>query len=315
MAAATHRPAKAGLAARLLAGVAAIAVIGAATFWFGTAPKPVPAERLSAISALTGDPEAGRRVFFAGGCTSCHAAPGSEGDQRLVLSGGVVLNSDFGTFVAPNISPDPEAGIGGWEVSDFANAMLAGVAPDGSHYYPSFPYGSYARMSDRDVADLFAFMKTLPASSEASKPHDLGFPFSIRRLVGGWKFLYLDDGPRVELANADAAVARGQYLVEGPGHCGECHTPRGPLGGFRSGAWLAGAKNPDGEGTVPNITPGGRDVSSWSASDIAAYLETGFTPDFDSVGGSMVEVQKNMAELPAEDRAAIAAYLKAIPAR
>lgn len=313
MVATPQKPGKAGTKSRLLAGIAALAVIGGAVFWFVTSPTPVSAERLSAISGLTGDAEAGRLVFFAGGCTSCHAVPKSEGDARLVLSGGLELKSDFGTFVAPNISSDPQAGIGGWDVATFANAMLAGVTPDGSHYYPSFPYGSYARMSDKDIADLFAFMKTLPASGEASKPHDLGFPFSIRRLVGGWKFLYLGDAPRVELASADAAIARGQYLVEGPGHCGECHTPRDPIGGFRSGAWLSGAKNPEGEGVIPNITPGGKNLGSWSASDIASYLETGFTPEFDSVGGSMVEVQKNMAELPAADREAIAAYLKAIP--
>jgi mono/diheme cytochrome c family protein len=126
--------------------------------------------------------------------------------------------------------------------------------------------------------------------------------------------LYLSEEPRVTLVNADDTVKRGQYLVEGPGHCGECHTPRSLTGGAISAQWLAGADNPDGEGRIPNITPGSPSMGSWSAADIEAYLETGFTPDFDSVGGSMVEVQKNMARLPAEDRAAIAAYLKAIPA-
>jgi len=280
-----------------------------------TAPQPVASERLEAIAALDGDAAAGETLFWAGGCASCHAAPGAEDDARLVMSGGVKLTSDFGTFVAPNISPDPDAGIGDWSVSDFANAMLAGVSPRGQHYYPAFPYTSYTRMTDRDIADLFAFMQTLPESQVASLPHEVGFPFNIRRALGGWKLLFFTDAPRVALAGADPQIERGQYLVEGPGHCGECHTPRNPIGGFVADAWLAGAQNPEGEGVIPNLTPGGRSISGWSAGDIAYYLESGFTPDFDSVGGSMVDVQKNMAQLTSGDRDAIAAYLKALPER
>lgn len=300
---------------RILQILVALAVIAGAAFWFLTEPHPVEFSRIQTLTTMRSDPVDGEQVFWAGGCASCHAAAGAEKDAQLVLSGGVRLKSDFGTFVTPNISPDPIAGIGNWTMAEFANAMLAGVAPDGSHFYPSFPYGSYARMSDTDLADLFAFLKTLPASSVKSGSHELGFPFSIRRLVGGWKLLYFNTRPRVALDNPDPQVARGQYLVEGPGHCGECHTPRDMFGGFKSDAWLAGARNPEGKGVIPNITPGGKDISGWSAGDIAGYLETGFTPDFDSAGGSMVEVVKNMAHLPASDREAIAAYLKAIPAR
>lgn len=300
---------------RLALGLGVLAAAGAAVAFMLTAPRPISAERLAAITALEGDAAAGETVFWAGGCASCHAAPGSKDDARLVLSGGVRLKSDFGTFIGPNISPDPEAGIGGWTVSQFANAMLAGVSPDGGHYYPAFPYGSYTRMSDADIADLFAFLKTLPASQVASVPHEVGFPFNIRRSLGGWKLLFFTDAPRVEVAGDDPQRARGQYLVEGPGHCGECHTPRNLIGGFVSDAWLSGAKNPEGEGVIPNLTPGGKSVGGWSASDIAYYLESGFTPDFDSVGGSMVEVQQNMAKLTSGDREAIAAYLKALPER
>lgn len=297
----------------LTLGLAALA--GAAVAFVVTAPRPVASERLEAIAALEGNAEAGETMFWAGGCVSCHAAPGSTGEAQLVLSGGVRLKSDFGTFIGPNISPDPDAGIGAWSISDFANAMLAGVSPDGGHYYPAFPYGSYTRMSDGDIADLFAFLKTLPASDIASLPHEVGFPFNIRRSLGGWKYLFFTDQPRVALAGDDAQIARGQYLVEGPGHCGECHTPRNPIGGFVSDAWLSGAQNPEGEGVIPNLTPGGKSIGGWSASDIAYYLESGFTPDFDSAGGSMVEVQKNMTHLTSADRDAIAAYLKALPER
>jgi len=300
---------------RLAPGLGLLAIAGAGAAWLLTAPSPVASERLDAIATIEGDAAAGETLFWAGGCASCHASPGAEGTERLVLSGGVKLASDFGTFVAPNISPDAEAGIGGWSVSEFANAMLAGVSPRGQHYYPAFPYTSYTRMSDRDIADLFAFMKTLPESQVASLPHEVGFPFNIRRSLGGWKLLFFTDAPRVTLAGSDPQIERGQYLVEGPGHCGECHTPRNPIGGFVSDAWLSGAQNPEGEGVIPNLTPGGKSISGWSAGDIAYYLESGFTPDFDSVGGSMVDVQKNMAQLTSGDRDAIAAYLKALPER
>lgn len=295
-------------------GLLAVVLIGLAVFWFVTAPKPLDDIRIKAISALTADPVHGETVFWAGGCVSCHSANGAKGDERLVLSGGHELKSDFGIFIVPNISPNLKMGIGDWSLAEFANAMLAGVSPQGSHLYPSFPYTSYVRMTNQDVTDLFAFIKTLPASDIANQDHQLGFPFNIRRMLGGWKFLFFRDGPRVALSNSDDQLTRGQYLVEGLGHCGECHTPRNLIGGLKTDQWLAGAPNPDGEGVIPNITPGAKELGGWSAADIAYYLESGFTPDFDSVGGSMVEVQKNLAELEASDREAIAAYLKAIPA-
>jgi mono/diheme cytochrome c family protein len=296
---------------KILGGVVALGAIG--VFVFLTAPERLPA----AEWAAAGEPDLanGERIFNAGGCVSCHAAPGAPDDQRLVLAGGLALKSPFGTFHAPNISPDETAGIGAWTLAEFGDAMRRGTGRDGEHLYPSFPYASYARMTVKDVADLYGYLKTLPKSANVAPDHDLPFPFNIRLALGGWKFLYLNEAPRVELANADDVVRHGQYLVEGPGHCGECHTPRDMLGGLRTGQWLAGGPNPEGEGRIPNITPAEGGFGSWSAGDIVNYLETGFTPDFDSVGGSMVSVQKNMARLPKEDREAIAAYLKAIPAR
>lgn len=303
------------MASTWIKGLGTLAVLGAAgfgTFLFITAPQ----RQDPAVWANLGEPDLahGREVFFAGGCTSCHAPAGATGDARLVLSGGAPLKSDFGTFHAPNISSHPEAGMGAWTLAEFGDAMTRGVGRAGEHLYPSFPYGSYARMTPKDINDLYGFMKTLPASDAVAPAHELGFPFNQRFVLGGWKFLYYTDAPWVELADASDMVKRGQYLVEGPGHCGECHTPRNALGGFLSSQWLAGGPNPEGEGSIPNITPGSRSMGSWSEGDIVTYLESGFTPDYDSVGGSMVEVQKNMAELTAADREAIAAYLKAIPA-
>lgn len=286
--------------------------IGAGAFWFLTEPKRLDAETIAALGA--GDATRGERIFWAGGCTSCHARPKSEGDARLELAGGLQLNTPFGTFVPPNISPDPEDGIGNWSVEDFANAVMRGVTPDGSHLYPSFPYTSYARMNAADVADLYAFMKTLPAVSGTAPGHSLSFPFNIRRGLGLWKLFYLSDRPVIALAaDTPENVRLGRYMVEGPGHCGECHTPRDFAGGMDKTRWLSGAVAAEGKGVVPNITSGEGGIGDWSESDIASYLETGFTPEFDSVGGAMVEVQRNLARLEAADREAIAAYLKAVP--
>jgi mono/diheme cytochrome c family protein len=265
-----------------------VAVLGGAVFYLVTAPNPLPESHWANLGAP--DVKNGEMVFWAGGCVSCHAAPSAEGDAKLTLSGGLALKSPFGTFHVPNISSDEQAGIGNWTLAQFGNAMKRGVAPNGSHLYPSFPYASYTRMTDKDVNDLYAYMKTLPKSSNVAPPHELPL-----------------------LQNADDKVKRGQYLVEGLGHCGECHTPRDALGGLKPDLWLAGAPNPEGQGTIPNITPGSKAIGEWSEADIANYLETGFTPDFDSAGGSMTEVQQNVAHLPKADLEAIAAYLKAVP--
>ena len=256
----------------------------------------------------------GKRIFYAGGCTSCHAKPGSQGEARLQLAGGLQLKTPFGIFVPPNISQDAKDGIGAWSEEDLANAMLKGVSPGGEHFYPAFPYASYARMKPSDIADLYAFLKTLPAVAGKAPGHTLGFPFNIRRGIGLWKLLYLSPQPVIALAEGTPdKVMAGRYLVEGPGHCGECHTPRDLAGGTKKAEWLAGATAAEGSGIVPNITSGEGGIGDWSEADIANYLETGFTPDFDSVGGAMVDVQRNMAQLTPEDRAAIAAYLKAAP--
>ena len=296
----------------LLAGFAVVVVGIGAGLWVASAPQTLDPAVLKSIAP--GDAKAGEMVFWAGGCAACHAAPGSKGGNLLKLAGGVELNTDFGVFVTPNISPDPDDGIGKWTFADFANALQRGVDPHGRNLYPAFPYPSYARMKLADVADLYAFLKTLPPVKGRPGPDRLSFPYDIRRGVGLWKTAFLRPGPVIRFpAGTDPAVLRGQYLVEGPGHCGECHTPRNSAGGLDYGKWLAGGPNPDGKGTIPNITPGKGGIGDWSAKDIAYFLESGFTPDFDSVGGSMVEVQENMAKLPASDRAAIAAYLKAIP--
>ena len=297
---------------KLVTAVVLFGALAGGAAWFLTKPEPLPASHWEGLGDA--DIANGQQVFWAGGCTSCHAAAKSEGDAKLVLAGGLSLKSPFGTFHVPNISPDETAGIGSWTLAQFGDAMTRGVGKRGEHLYPSFPYGSYARMTAKDINDLWGFLKTLPKSTNVAPPHDLPFPYNIRLALGGWKLLFFTGTPRVSVDTSNPKIARGQYLVEGPGHCGECHTPRNGLGGFETAQWLGGAPNPEGEGRIPNITPGSKSIGAWSEGDIATYLETGFTPDFDSAGGSMVEVQQNMAKLPASDREAIAAYLKAVPA-
>lgn len=288
-----------------LALVAVGLVLAAAGLWLSS-PNRLPG---AAVAGLTGDPVRGERLFWAGGCASCHAGPEAEGAEKLVLAGGEPLATPFGSFVAPNISPDPEHGIGGWSDLDFANAMQRGVSPDGRHYYPAFPYTSYARMELQEIVDLKAYLDTLPASAVESADHDLAFPFTLRRGIGLWKQLYLSED-WVMAEPADAQIEAGRTLVEGAGHCGECHTPRDSFGGADTARWMAGAPNPTGKGRIPAIAPPEFD---WSAADIAYYLESGFTPEFDTAGGHMAAVVSNMAMLTPEDRAAIAAYLKALP--
>mgnify|MGYP000064519971 FL=1 len=289
---------------RLLRILFFLIVVGAGAFWVLSRPETLPAD---AMAGLTADPGHGETVFWAGGCASCHAAPGAQGDDRLVLAGGYRIESPFGTFVAPNISPS-EAGIGNWSAEDLANALIRGVSPGGEHYYPALPYTTYAHMTLQDVADLKAFMDTLPASDTANQPHELSFPFTVRRGLGLWKRLYLTEDWVVPAQTPE--IERGRYLVEALGHCAECHTPRNQFGGLDKTRWLQGAPNPSGKGQIPGIAPGKLD---WTAEDIAYYLESGFTPDFDSAGGEMADVVSNMAHLTPEDRAAIATYIKAVP--
>lgn len=288
--------------ARIFRYLGLLGLAGLAAFYVITMPRSVDEAR---FDGLTGDSGRGASVFHASGCASCHTAPKVEFSDTPILTGGQSFPSDFGTFLAPNISPSAEHGIGTWSVLDFANAVQRGVSPDGKHYYPVFPYTAYAQMSEQDIVDLKAFIDTLPASDIPNQPHQVGFPFNIRRSLGGWKLLFAGKDWVLQDA-ATPELIRGRYLVEAQAHCAECHTPRNPLGGLDRSNWLAGSVLP-GEGKVPGITPKELD---WAPEDVAYYLESGFTPEFDSAGGAMTHVVENMGQLTPEDRNAIAAYLQ-----
>ncbi|HMM88159.1 c-type cytochrome [Bradyrhizobium sp.] len=291
---------------RILLGLILLGALGLGIFWLLTIPAVVAPASLPPRTANLAN---GLAAFNAGGCTSCHAVPNQP--DRLKLGGGLAMPSPFGTFHVPNISPDPTYGIGRWSEADFVTAVLKGTSPDGAHYFPAFPYASYQHASVDDVRDLFAYLKTLPAVSGKPRDHELPFPFNIRRNVGIWKLLFMDGKPLVADASRPPSWNHGAYLVNGLGHCAECHSPRNFLGGIVDAQRFAGGPNPEGEGWVPNITQ--KRLGDWSAKDIAYFLETGQTPDGDTAGGSMVRVIRNMSQLSAEDRAAIAEYLKSLP--
>ena len=285
----------------VLAGAAGLGI-----YWWLTTPS-------IAISiteaAYTPNLANGETIFNAGGCSSCHAVPGQP--DRLKLGGGLALASPFGTFYVPNISPDQADGIGRWTEAQFVEAVTSGVSPAGFHYFPAFPYTTYAHARVSDIRDLFAYLKTLAPVPGKVRDHDVRFPFNIRRNVGIWKWLFMDDKPFVPDTARSPQWNRGAYLVNALAHCAECHSPRNFLGGIVAAQRFAGGPDPEGKGWVPNITQKG--LSDWNEKDIAYLLESGQTPDGDSVGGSMVSVIKNTSQLNEADRADIATYIKSLP--
>jgi len=255
-----------------------------------------------------GDAKRGEYLAKAGGCVGCHT---EEKKDAVPFAGGRALKTPFGTFYGPNITPHPQAGIGRWTEADFVRALREGVRPDGAHYFPAFPYASYTNISDGDLRDLWAYLRTLPQSSRANQAHDLGFPFGWRFLVRPWKWLYFTPGPLVSDPKASPTINRGAYLVRALGHCGECHTPRNFLGGPKRDRFLAGGKGPDGKG-IPNLTP--TRLKKLSDGELKDFLVTGLTPDGDVPGEAMGEViQNTTSQLTPEDLAALIAYLRSLP--
>lgn len=293
-----------------LKAVVLLAIAGAVAGFVLTMPSEIPAD---ALAPRTADLANGATMFNIGGCASCHATP-HQGDLTK-LGGGLALATPFGTFRVPNISPDQTHGIGSWSELEFVSAMKKGIGEDGEHLYPAFPYSSYQHMKLDDVRDLFAYLRTLPSVATPSQPHDIPFPFSVRRGLGLWQLLYVDGKAFVPDSAKDAVWNRGAYLVEGPGHCAECHSPRNVIGGIDADRRFAGGPDAEGKGWVPNITPSPDGIPNYSVKDIAYLLETGFTPDLDSVGGSMADVVKNTSKLTPADRQAIATYIKSLPPR
>jgi mono/diheme cytochrome c family protein len=289
--------------------VAAVAgaILGALVFWLVTMPLRIPQ---SALGPHTPDLANGRTIFLAGDCSACHAVPRQADPTRL--GGGLALVSKFGTFYAPNISSDAKDGIGGWTEAEFLTAMKKGVSPDGEHLYPIFPYASFQRLTDNDVRDLFAYIKTLPAVAGRAPDANLHFPFNIRRMMGGWKLLFLDGKTFTPDPTKSAAWNRGAYLVNGPAHCAECHSPRNIFGAIEADRRFAGNPNTFGVLGFPNITQA--NLKSWPDEAVAEMLRSGLTPDGNRVGGPMTEVVRSTSQLSDDDREAMGLYIQSLPA-
>jgi mono/diheme cytochrome c family protein len=257
-----------------------------------------------------GDAKRGAYLAKAAGCVGCHTETKKDATP---YAGGRALKTPFGVFYGPNITPHPAAGLGSWSEADFVRAMRLGLRPDGAHLFPAFPYPSFTRITDADLRDLWAYLRTLPPSARPNQAHDLSFPFGWRFLVTVWKWLFFTPGPFTPDQTRTPLLQRGAYLVEALGHCGECHTARNFLGGPKRDRALAGtAKGPDGD-RIPNLTPA--NLKKWTDADLKGFLQTGITPDGDVAAETMSEVIRNTtAELSPEDLAAMIAYLRSLPA-
>lgn len=256
--------------------------------------------------------ERGRYLTAAGGCVSCHTA---DRDGASPFAGGRALATPFGTFYAPNITPDRETGIGAWSDDEFVAALREGVSPAGQDYYPAFPYTAYTGVSHEDALAIKAYLFSLPPVRQPNRPHELAWYLRSRLAATAWKWLNFKSGRYLPDPARSPEWNRGAYLVRHLGHCGECHTPRGSLGALAQDRELAG--NPDGpeDRSTPNLTPDEADgIGDWSASDIETFLEIGMLPDGDFAGAGMGEViDENTSQLTADDRRAIATYLRSLP--
>ncbi len=266
---------------------------------------------LLAVSANAADIERGEYLLHAAGCIGCHTA---DQEDAVPLAGGHALETPFGTFYTPNITPDIETGIGAWSDEDFVTALWHGTAPDGRSYYPAFPYTSYTGMRRQDILDIKAVLFSLDPVRQENREHDLEWYLFTRLAAWGWQLLNFSPVRFTADSEHDDEWNRGAYLVRHLGHCGECHSPRNALGKILVAQELAGKRDgPDGK-KVPDITPN-RDegIGRWSISEIEFFLEIGMLPDGDFTGGAMSSViDDNTGLLTAEDRRAIALYLQSV---
>jgi mono/diheme cytochrome c family protein len=286
----------------LAAAVIVVAAAGSAVTILGGSSQP------DTVSApLEGDPDRGAYVARLAGCIACHTNESAGGE---LLAGGPPLKTPFGTFYGPNITPDPDAGLGDWSLNDFATALRHGTSPEGAPYYPAFPYTFYSKLTDQDVADLWAAVNTVPNADTPSKPHELGFPFNQRWALRGWQNLFFDPETFEDDPTRSDVWNRGKYIVTGPAHCGACHTPRNLLGAGDAEQSLHGAGGLPGGERSPPITASVLGERGWTENNLAFGLRFGTKPNGDVLGGSMGEVIRDGTSwLSDEDRRAIAHYL------
>jgi len=262
----------------------------------------------SALAAAQGDAKRGEYLAKAGGCLGCHT---EERKDAPPYAGGRALKTPFGTFYGPNITPHPQAGIGRWQIADFARALREGEGPDGAHFFPAFPYASFTRISNADMRDLWAYLRTVRPSAQPSRPHELGALYRWRIMLAGWKWLFFAPGEYKPDPGKSEPVNRGGYLAVALGHCGECHTPRNLLGGPKPNRYLGGAKLGEGS-SAPNLTP--TRLKRYGDGELKDILQSGLFPDGDVMGDTMSEVVRNTtSQLSPQDLDALIAYLRSLP--
>jgi mono/diheme cytochrome c family protein len=255
----------------------------------------------------------GRYLALAGDCASCHTRADGE-----PFAGGLAFHTAFGTVYSPNITPDPNTGIGTWSEAQFERALRHGIGRNGEHLYPVFPYSYFTKISDADVSALFAYLRAIPAVNSVAPANDMTFPFGQRALLRVWKSLYFSEGR----FDADEAKGmqwnRGAYLVEGLGHCGACHSPRNLLGGEKAAQLMTGGVYQESledrpiDWSAVNLTSGKNGLATWPLEDLTNYLKLGYSPHA-SVHGPMIGVVMNSTRhLSREDDQAIATYLKSL---
>jgi len=286
------------------------------TYYVATAALYFCLNHLSAAASSSELLEKGQYLAKAGNCASCHTEKQGE-----PFAGGVKFVTSFGTLYSTNITQDKETGIGNWSLEEFSDSLRQGVRPNGDHLYPVFPYTSFAKLNDDDIAALYAYMKTIKAVSKPARANELEFPYSIRALLAGWKYLYLDEGPYQPDSTQSPEWNRGAYLVEGAGHCGTCHTPRNFLGAKISDQALSGAvyndevaKDKYRQWSGVNLTSSIYGLSTWNTDDLHDYLKTGTSKNATTFGPMNDVIMNSLRHLNDDDVRAMAIYLKRLPA-
>ena len=271
---------------------------------------------VTAVAANLSEAEKrGEYLANAGNCVSCHTT-----DNGSPFAGGLEFETPFGTIYSTNISSDPEAGIGKWSLEEFTTAMREGKGADGKQLYPVFPYTSFTKVTDEDIADIYAYLKTVPAVKYTPPENDLGFPYSQRWALGPWKSLYFDEGRFEPQADQSEEWNRGAYLVEGLGHCGMCHTPRNFLGAIDTdmkmtgGTYMEEVEGKTSAWSAPNLTSADNGLAMWSVEELTDYLKLGYSHRAGVFGPMNKVIVNSTSKMTTEDVRAMAVYLKSLPA-
>ncbi|MES2757068.1 MAG: cytochrome c [Pseudomonadota bacterium] len=268
----------------------------------------VPSASPAAIAATPANIARGAYLAAAGDCMACHTVRGGAS-----YAGGRAMRTPFGSLYAPNITPDRETGIGAWSADDFWRALHNGKSRDGRLLYPAFPYTNYTKVTRADADAMYAFFRSVPAVRQANTPHQLRFPYNQQIALAGWRLMYFTPGVFAPAPAQSPAWNRGAYLVEGLGHCSGCHSPRNAAGAIEGG--LGGGLIPTIGWYAPSLTSDAEaGLGSWAVPEIVQLLQTGVSPRA-TVFGPMAEVvYRSLQHVSEPDVAAMATYLKSLPA-